>query len=40
MTDFPVLLTYEGDGVFRASKPFWAARCDKTYVVGETRPMA
>ena len=40
MTEFPVLLTYAGDGIFTAANAFWRARCDKNYVIGETKPMA
>lgn len=39
-TDFPVLLRYEGGGLFRAPNAFWATRCDKQYAIGEVRPMA
>ena len=39
-TDFPVLLIYDGDGVFRGANSFWSARCDKQFVIGETKPMA
>lgn len=38
--DFPVLLTYEGDGLFSAANAFWRARCDQQFVIGEVYPMA
>jgi hypothetical protein len=38
--DFPVLLVYAGDGAFHAPNAFWRTRCDRQFVIGETKPMA
>lgn len=34
------MLRYEGDGEFRAPSAYWAARCDKDFVVGEVYKIA
>lgn len=39
MSNAPVTLRYEGDGEFRAVSGFWAARADRSFVVGETYRM-
>lgn len=40
MPALPVILQYEGEGVFRAPSRFVAARCDRDYVIGERYRMA
>lgn len=36
MATAPLMLRYEGEGEFRATSSYWAARADRDFVIGET----